>query len=165
MQLFHNTVIKPLLEKSRFGSQEEGDFRLLGWNIKTKENGEISFRQKDYLKEKINRLDMSKLLHHKLDDDQSSKLRAAVGLSWMGDGTRPCVSFSRLVLTCNQNNFTHRDMKTYNAAVNAIRKDLYSIIVRRLKPNNWRLSLFFDASYGNLPPEGMGTGGGFLILL
>ena len=79
--------------------------------------------------------------------------------------TRPDASFACLVLNCNQLNPTWRDVKTYNAAVNAIKNNPYDLVMRKLEPNKWKVSVFSDASYGNLPPDGTGTGGGYIIFL
>ena len=79
--------------------------------------------------------------------------------------TRPDASFACLVLNCNQLNPTWRDVKTYNAAVNAIKNNPYDLVMRKLEPNKWKVSVFSDASHGNLPPDGTGTGGGYIIFL
>ena len=124
----------------------------------------------DYIESRLKILDFQKksenLLHHHLSTTQAKKLRSAVGgLRWIADQTRPDASFACLVLNCNQLNPTWRDVKIYNAAVNAIKNNPYDLVMRKLETTKWKVSVFSDASHGNLPPDGTGTGGGYIIFL
>ena len=167
---FHEHVLKPLFNKFKFGLHQEGDFKVLGWNLRALENGEVAVSQKDYVEAKLKTIDVAKKttdkLHYLLNEVQTKRLRSAVGaLRWMADQTRPDASFACLHLNCVQLNPTFRDVKLYNNTVNNIKNNNYELVFRKLKPDNWRITVFTDASFNNLPPDKSGTGGGFITFL
>ena len=167
---FHETVMKSLFKEFKFGKLEEGDFKLLGWNMETTREGEISVSQQDYAKAKLKRCDLKKpssaRIHDPLDEDETSHLRSLTGgLRWMADQTRPDVAFACLHLNCMANKPTWNEVNVYNEAVDQIKDNNFKTMFRRLKPDKWTISVFSDASHGNLPPDFTGTGGGHIIFL
>ena len=167
---FHECVLKPLFQKFKFGLHQEGDFKVLGWNMRALENGEVAVSQKDYVEAKLKTIDIGKKntdrLHDLLDESQTKRLRSAVGsLRWMADQTRPDASFACLHLNCAQLSPTFRDVKLYNNTILNIKNNNFEIVFRKLKPDNWRITVFTDASFNNLPPNKTGTGGGFITFL
>ena len=54
------TVNQDLFEKFTMGQIMEGDFRSLGWNVKTNDRGEIQISQKDYAESKVERVSIEK---------------------------------------------------------------------------------------------------------
>ena len=167
---FHDTVMKSIFSKFKFGKLEEGDFKLLGWNMQTTKEGEISISQQDYAKAKLKRCDLkkppTKQYRDPLDPKQTSQLRSLTGsLRWMADQTRPDVAFACLHLNCMANKPTWNEVIVYNDAVDQIKNNNFKTMFRRLKPDRWTISVFADASHGNLPPDFTGTGGGHIIFL
>ena len=167
---FHETIIKPLFEKFKFGKTAEGDFKLLGWNIESTRDGEVKVNQRDYIENKLQewhpKKDPKDRKHHLLPEDKKKTLRALVGgLRWVTDQTRPDVSFPCLHLNCMGNNPTFREIDIYNNAVRNLKENNFQTYFRKLKPDKWVISVFADASHNNLPPAGTGTGGGHVIFL
>ena len=167
---FHETIIKPLFAKFKFGKHAEGDFNVLGWNLRALKNGEIAMNQKDYIEAKLKTIDVGKTvynkLHHHLNEAQRKLLRSATGgLRWLTDQSRLECAFPCLHLNCAMGNPTFRDVKIYNNCVNNIKNNNYEIVFRKLLPDNWIVTVFSDASFNNLPPNKTGTGGGFIVFL
>ena len=146
------------------------DFKVLGWNLRALENGEVAVSRKDYVEARLKTINVGKKntdkLHYHLNEVQTKRLRSAVGaLQWMVDQTRPDASFACLHLNCIQLNPTFRDVKLYNNTLNHIKNNNFELVFRKLKPDNWRITAFTDTSFKNLPPDKSGTGGGFITFL
>ena len=152
---FHMMIMKPLFEKFKMGQIMEGDFRSLGWNVKTNDRKEITVSQKDYIESKVEKLNILKkkdqLLSSALTDDQTAKLRAKIGmLRWLADQTRPDVAHSCLVLNTKQLAPTWREVKLFNATVDKVLRQPVEILYRKLEPSKWYVTVFCDASHGAL---------------
>ena len=166
---FHVMIMKPLFEKFKMGQIMEGDFRSLGWNVKTNDRKEITVSQKDYIESKVEKLNILKkkdqLVSSALTDDQTAKLRAKIGmLRWLADQTRPDVAHSCLVLNTKQLAPTWREVKLFNATVDKVLRQPVDILYRRLEPSKWYVTVFCDASHGALN-NGNDSCGGYLIFL
>ena len=166
---FHQTIIKPLFEKFKMGQIMEGDFRSLGWNVRTNHKGEIAISQKDYITDKIKKLSIVKprheLLRSRLTQEEASVLRSAIGsLRWLADQTRPDCAIACLVLNTMQLAPTWKEVKLFNATVDKIKRQEVEILYRKLEPSKWYVTIFCDASHNSIC-NGSGSVGGYLIFL
>ena len=166
---FHKQIMKPMFEKFKMGQIMEGDFRSLGWNVKTNERGELSVSQIDYIVERVKKLPIQKprgkFLHDQLNHQEIKILRSAIGtLRWLADQTRPDIAHSVLVLNTMQLQPTWREVKLFNATVDKVLKQPVEIIYRKLEPSKWFITVFCDASHNSLN-NGQNSVGAYLIFL
>ena len=122
---FHKQIMEPLFEKFKMGQIMEGEFRSLGWNVKTNERGELSVSQLDYVLTRVSKLPMqkprNKYLHDRLEPEHAKILRSAIGtLRWLADQTRPDIAHAVLVLNTKQLEPTWREVKLFNATVDKV---------------------------------------------
>ena len=97
-QVFYDDIMKPLMEKFKFGKFEEGEFKTLGWNIRN-DGTDIFVSQKDYIVGKVEKVDIKcyGTLQTSLTDEKTTILRKAVGkMRWLADQTRPDVAYDTL---------------------------------------------------------------------
>ena len=142
---FHKDIMAPFFQKYKMGQIMEGEFKSLGWNVRTNTSGEIGISQKDYILSKLEKLDIRKergqLLHDRLTTEQASQLRSKIGtLRWLADQTRPDVAINCLVLNTRQLDPTWKDVKLFNATVDKVIRQPVEIIYRKLEPNKWFVS-------------------------
>ena len=166
---FHGIIIKPFFEKFKMGQVMEGDFRSLGWNVTTNTDGELKVSQRDYIAARVHKLDMEKpkdkYLHDKLDEEQTKKLRSAIGtIRWLADQTRPDVAWACLYLNTKQLEPTWREVKLFNATVDKILRMPVDIIYRKLEPSKWYVTVFCDASHNTIC-DGTGSVAAYIIFL
>ena len=166
---FHNKIMKPLFEKFKMGQIMEGDFRSLGWNIRTNDRGEIGVSQKDYVTAKVERLSIEKprnvLLQTRLSAEEGSILRSSIGsLRWLADQTRPDCAIACLVLNTKQLAPTWREVKLFNATVDKIKRQEIEILYKKLEPSKWFVTVFCDASHNSIC-NGQGSVGAYIIFL
>ena len=168
-QDFHNKIMKPLFEKFKMGQIMEGDFRSLGWNVRTNFRGEIGVSQRDYIETKVERLPIQKertqLLTDRLTEEQTSILRSAIGtLRWIADQTRPDVSAPCLILNTQQLAPTWREVKLFNATVDKVKRQPVEILYKKLEPSIWYVTVFCDASHNSIC-NGQGSVAAYLVFL
>ena len=168
-QEFHEQIMKPLFEKFKMGQIMEGEFRSLGWNVKTNERGELSISQLDYILTRVSKLPMqkprNKYLHDRLSHEHAKILRSAIGvLRWLADQTRPDIAHAVLVLNTMQLEPTWREVKLFNATVDKVQRQPVEIIYRKLEPTKWFITIWCDASHNSINNR-TGSVGAYLIFL
>ena len=152
-QIFYDNVMKPLMDRFKFGSMATDNFSCLGWNVEH-EDGAIYISQKDYIDAKVEVCDIDKgemTSKDFLDEEQTSKLRSVIGkLRWTTDQTRPDVAFENLVLSMNSHKPTFGDVTLANKVATRLKNQVVRLKYGKLEGDKWHLTVFADASRGNL---------------
>ena len=152
-QMFYDNVIKPLMNKFKFGSMATDNFKCLGWNIEH-QNGAIYISQKDYIAGKVEVADIDKgacTSKDYLNPEQISQLRSVIGkLRWATDQTRPDVAFENLLLSISSHKPTFGDVTLANKVVSRLKGQEIRIKYGKLEGDKWTITVFADASKGNL---------------
>ena len=150
-QYFYDNVMKPLMAKFQFGSMATDNFRCLGWNI---EDGAIYISQKDYIAAKIEHLDIDKEGHTSkdfLNPELTTLVRCLIGKSrWGTDQTRPDLAFENLLLSMASHKPTYGDVTLLNKVVTRFKEQEIKLKYSKLEGDKWHITVFADASKGNL---------------
>ena len=160
---FHNSVIKPIEKIFEIGRKCSTPLVFLGLSINQTEGG-ITMNQDDY----INTLEEVKLNDSKNNDrilnkEEHKQYRRLCGsLNWVSTQTRPDISFDVAMITANVSAPTVKNMKLANKVVRNVKSTSYEITFCKLQLP-FHLSVYCDASYGNLPNGG--SQGGQIIFL
>ena len=165
-QHFHDTVMKEIFAKYKFGQLQEGDFKVLGWNIRHK-GGDIMVGQHDYIEAKISNIDIDtkRPPTTELSAEEKTLFRRQVGkLRWLSDQTRCDISYEELEMSCVQNKATVKDVKAMAKMINHVRNEDLTMRFKRIGGERWFLTVFADASLGGLP-DTVSSAFGYIILL
>ena len=117
---FEKRILQHLKEKFQFGSEEEGEFRYVGMQVKQGLDG-ILVDQNHYLDTvEIPEIDPDKPDDEMLDDDGQSDFRGIVGkIGWLGGVSRPDLAYDHVVMSTKLGKATAVDMKQ---AIKVIKK-------------------------------------------
>ena len=165
---FDQDIIKPMMQRFKFGKIVEDEYRTLGWNIQH-DNGNIYVSQEDYIESRLDSLVIKQPgLHEsktKLTEENKGKLRQLIGkLRWVSDQSRPDCSYEELELSMAASSPTVKDWQTANRMVKELKMNDVKIIYKRLRRDKWYISVFTDASVGKLP-DGHSSAAGIIIFL
>ena len=166
-ELFYTNVMKPLMEKFQFGSVETDNFRCLGWNIEHSAEGSIYVSQRDYADAKVDYLDLDKgelTSKDLVKEEDIPRVRGHIGkIRWMADQSRLDIAFEALLLSMASHKPTYGDVTLINKVVARIKRMELKIKFSKLEGDRWTLTVFADASKGNLGKTGSTVA--YLILL
>ena len=153
-EYFYTNVLKPLMEKFQFGSVSTDNFRCLGWNIEHSADGSILVSQRDYADAKVDYLDLDKgelTSKDLVKEEDIPAVRGAIGkIRWMTDQTRVDIAFEALLLSMASHKPTHGDVTLINKVVAKIKRQEVKLKFNKLDSDRWTLTVFADASKGNL---------------
>ena len=164
---FKLNVIKPLIDRFKFGAHKQEDFKLLGLDIQQK-GGEIFMSQNDYIDAKIDYLPIQvpkANLDQELNQEQKKILWGMIGkCRWVCDQTRPDIAYKELELSIRQRRATFRDVKTANQIITQLKINPYWIKYTKIPGSRWFISVFVDASLKGLP-DSIESAFGFIIMI
>ena len=146
-QVFEEDIMKPLTQKFKFGAMHEGDFKCLGWNIKH-ENGDIIVSQEDYIKSKIEKLEIERDAMT-TTPEQMKKFRSGVGKTrWLSDQTRPDISYKQLEMSIANQAATHMHVKDMNKMISQIKQNEVYLRYSKLPGKEERIELCMSLEPG-----------------
>ena len=164
---FKLNVIKPLIQRFKFGAHKQDDFKLLGLDIQ-KRDGEIYMSQNDYIDAKIDFLPIKipkTNLDAELDQDQKKLLWGVIGrCRWVCDQTRPDIAYKELELSIRQRKATFKDIKTANQIITQLKVNPFWIKYTKIPGSRWCITVFVDASLKGLP-DSIESAFGFIIMI
>ena len=160
---FTESVIEPLCKRFQASTHEERSFMYVGYKVTQEEQG-VVLDQEEYVDE------MEEVPVHIRNDtveftrEEQSMLRSAVGgANWVVNGTRPECSFETLALSTKFNNGCSEDLKSANKLIRKIKMQPSVIFFPKLT-KKWKLVVFTDAAFANLPDKVSSTSS-YVILL
>ena len=159
--------VKPLIARFKFGAHKQGDFKLLGLDIKHKQ-GDIYMSQNNYIDAKVDYLPVD-IPRNSLDTELSLEnkkiLWGTIGkFRWLCDQTRPDIAYKELELSIRQRKATFKDIKTANQMVTQLKSNPYWIRFTKIPGSKWFITVFVDASLKGLP-ESIESAFGYIILI
>ena len=165
---FQETVMKTLTEEFKFGAFHSGDFKVLGMNI-IHRGPDIYLSQNDYIKAKVQYVNIQipdgDTPNAEIPEQEKKKVYEAVGkIRWVSDQTRPDLAFEELEMSISQRKATHKDVKKLNKMIKTTMDGTFWIKYSKIPGHRWFLSVFVDASLGNLPGR-MDSAYGYAIFL
>ena len=165
---FNKTVIDPIVRKYKVGKRQVDNFRYVGLDIIQDESG-IRVNQNEYGTE-IQEIPISSRRKSDrtspLNKQEMHTLRATAGqLNWMATQTRPDMSFDALELNMSRHHSTVEQVLRANKAVRQAKRVQVDTHYPKLGPfSEWKMNVFCDASWGNLP-DGISSAQGHIIFL
>ena len=167
-QTFNTVVIDPIVNKYQVGKRQIDTFRYVGLHVSQSKNN-ITVNQDEYGAEleeipitSTRRSDISS----PLTKHETQNLRATAGqLNWMATQTRPDISYDALELNMTRNHPTVAQLVRANKAVRQAKRAKGGVCFPKLGPfSSWKMEVFCDASWGNLP-DGVSSAEGYVIFL
>ena len=167
-ELFQELVMTPITEQFKFGTFHAGDFKVLGMNI-IHRGSDIYLSQTDYINAKIEYVNIDLIQGDtpgtEIQEEEKKKVYEAVGrVRWISDQTRPDLSIEELEMSIVQRKATYKDVKKLNKMIKQAKDDNFWIRFTKIPGHRWFLTVFVDASLGNLPGR-MDSAYGFAIFL
>ena len=166
---FNMKIIEPLKKFFKFGSMSKEAFKYVGWHLQH-EGGSVLVDQDDYIEEKVITIDLQGQRRRNrsdpLSEEERKRFKSGVGKGrWLTDQTRPDCSYDELELSMMANKATVNDVLKMNKMFLKLKQDSVKMKYQHLgATDKLRLSVFSDASFGNLP-DGESSGMGYLIFL
>lgn len=164
---FQTGIIPKIREAFEIGKEENAAFRYTGLEIEYCPEESSIFMQQEKYASNLCIIDISKsrMLQQDelLNNNEKGQLRSKIGqILWIGRQSRPDVMYDACMLASNFNRATVKDILTVNKVIGKIKQ---SKLTLKFQPVSepLQLTVFSDASFGNLPDGG--TQGGYLILL
>jgi hypothetical protein len=154
-QLFDKHIMEEVRKRFLAGKLEEKNFTYVGFEILQDEDG-ITIDQSGYI-DNLNVISLpNERLKNKSDALTSEELtsyRSAIGkLNWIVQGTRPDIAIDLLMSAMKFQNGTVEDIMTLNKIIKKVKLDRCTIRYQNMgSPDKWKLVLFSDASFANLP--------------
>ena len=159
-------LLEKISGRFKISKVERGTFLYTGMNIDVRRNY-IMCSQKEYMHNLVD-FDLSKYnLGERADEEGKKLIKKAVGqLNWLALSTRPDLQFDSLELSLNINESTFARLKRANKVFSVARKFQYDIKLNFLSyvPEELKLLLFTDASFGNLQDKIRSTEGRIIFL-
>ena len=150
---FLKNVILPFEEKFQISKQESKAFKYVGIDV-VQSGKEISISQKHYLESMKSELITKEQHVDKLryaDEVEKKVFKQGVGqLGWIAGISRPDASYTYCVLSTLQSKPQISDFILYRKTVKDLKSTDYKILVRKLDMKSLEISIFSDASFGNL---------------
>lgn len=165
---FENVVIAQVRNSFQVREQSKTIFRYIGLDIVQNEHG-VTLHQNEYCKslESINVSAVRGLNKNvKCNEKEKESFRSLVGqLGWLCTNSRPDLSYDVLELSCKVNNPTVEDLIEANKCLRKACTFKSSMYFPGLGDSSkYKLVVYSDASYANLP-DGVSSAGGFVIFL
>ena len=165
-ELFIRKVMKPFKEMFHISKEEANAFQYVGINVEQQAEG-ITLDQQKYLGIMAADLLPSEAMKEKFrfaNDEEKKMFRQGIGqLGWLTSISRPEGAFDYYVLSTKQSRPQINDLVQYRKAVKEIKSSDYKILMSKIDMRSLEMSVFSDASFGNL--AGGGSQLGFLIFL
>ena len=151
---FLKEVIEPFKSTFKISRQDAGAFKYLGINMIQSEDG-VELNQKGYLatmKQELVPKEATKMKSRLADKEEQKLFKQGVGqLGWLANITRPEASFMYCTLSTVQSKPKMEDFTKYSKAVKDLKNEEAWMKIRRLDLKTLKISVFSDASFGNLP--------------
>ena len=157
---FYEKVILPLKQKFQIGTEEEGDFTYVGWNIKqSSDNNTVSVDQIDY-QESINTVVVSpgrkNQPDYELSEVEKTEYQQLLGkLQWITSQSRPDIRFKVLESSTRAATPKVSDLLNLNTIVKKLKKNTVTIHFPSLSNDISQLKIYAyaDAALNNLPDK------------
>ena len=150
---FKETVINPLAKRFVVGDRSETNFKYIGLSINQNEKFEVCMHQNQYAKT-IQQPLISKDKNIELSSEEHTQFRAIVGaLQWLISGSRPDLAFDTLLHSCKLKKAFKEDLSQCNKTVKRAKENIEVIFPDLRSFSEWRLVVFSDASFANLPDK------------
>ena len=167
-EIFEEDIMKPLTEQFKFGAFHAGDFKVLGLNI-IHRGADIYLSQTDYIDSKIQFVNVDNPTGAspatEIPEEEKRKVYEAVGrVRWISDQSRPDLSFEELEMSILQRKATFKDIRKLNKMIKMAKEENFWIKFSKIPGRRWFISVFVDASLGNLNNR-MDSAYGFIIFL
>ena len=163
---FEEAVIKPMLDKFKFGMIQRGEFKCLGWDLQQYET-HLTVDQIAYAEAKIKPVEIEladRPNEEKLNSEEVTLMRGITGkLRWM-DQTRADVCYDLLELSMNAGKAAIKDVKASTKVVNHLKNTPLKIKFNKLDGDEWFVSVYPDAAKNTLP-DGESSAMGYIIFL
>ena len=163
---FEEAVIKPMLEKFKFGMIQKGEFRCLGWDLHQYET-HLTVDQIAYAEMKVKPVEIEiadRQNEEKLNSEEITLMRGITGkLRWM-DQTRADLCYDLLELSMNAGKAAIKDVKMSTKAVNHLKNTPLKVKFNKLDGDEWFVSVYPDAAKNTLP-DGESSAMGYIIFL
>ena len=167
-EAFSKSVIEVLVSKYKVGKRQITSFRYVGLDV-TQDEGQILVNQDNYAGEIAEIPVTANRKSDKsspLNKQEMETLRATAGqLNWIATQTRPDLSYEALELNMTKNNATVEQLVRANKAIRHAKSTKGDISFPKLGEfSSWKMDVFCDASWGNLP-DGVSSAQGHVIFL
>ena len=165
---FNKNVIEPIASKYKVGKRMIDNFRYLGLSV-TQDGSSVKVNQNDYGAE-MEEIPVSSSRKSDrtspLNKQEIHSLRATAGqLNWLATQTRPDLSYEALELNMSKQHPTVDQLLRANKAVRKAKRAQMDTCFPKLGSfNEWRMDVFCDASWGNLP-DSVSSAQGHVIFL
>ena len=163
---FEEALIKPMLDKFKFGMIQRGEFKCLGWDLQQYET-HLTVDQIAYAEDKIKPVEIelaNRPNEEKLNSEEITLMRGITGkLRWM-DQTRADLCYDLLELSMIAGKAAVKDAKMSTKAVNHVKNTPLKIKFNKLDGDEWYVSVYPDAAKNTLP-DGESSAMGFIIFL
>ena len=164
---FTEQVIKPMLDKFKFGLVQKGEFKCLGWSLKQYRDY-LTIDQFDYVEDKIKHPDINvagRPNDEMLDAPEITIMRGSCGqFRWLADHSRADLGYDELELSMNVAKATIKDVKLVRKMVNCVKSTPIKLKFNKIDGDEWYISVFSDASKNTLP-DGESSAMGYIIFL
>ena len=166
---FNQSVIAPISEKYKVGKRLQQHFKYVGLNVIQNANNTITIDQNQYASE-IGTIHIE--ASRKSDTDsplnqqETNKLKSVAGqLNWLATQTRPDLSYSALELNMSKKHPKIDNLVNANKAIRQAKNNNSQVHFPNLGDcREWKLKVFCDASWGNLPDGASSTQGHVIFL-
>ena len=163
---FLTKVVKPFKETFRISKEETSVFRYVGINVIQTDRC-ITLDQNQYLNNMSGDLIAKEAQRDKFrfaSEEEKKSFRQGIGqLGWLTSISRPEASFDYCVLSTRQTRPQISDFLQYKKTVRDVKNNDYKIMMKKLDMRSLELTVFSDASFGNL--SGGASQLGYMIFL
>ena len=163
---FESIVIERIRSAFKIGKEAVESFKYLGIDL-TSTDLDCQLSQEEYmsdLKEIKLQPERAKKKEERLAKDEATQLRSVVGqLNWLASTTRPDIAYSVLELSITLKSPIIQNITQANKVIRKTKTDCYSLKIPKLS-SKWRIVVYSDASYGNMP-DGYSSAFGYVIFL
>jgi len=165
---FEDDVINHIKTAFKIGTENEGNFKYIGLNIKQCE-AVITVDQNPFAEQLKEVPITSKRLMKKFDNlnqIEQQSLRTAIGqINWMASQTRPDIAFDVLELSMSMKEPKVVHLLNANKLIKKLRTESYLMSYPRMKTTQQlKIVVYTDASFANLP-DSVSSAGGHIIFL
>ena len=163
---FEKRILQHLKEKFQFGSEEEGEFRYVGMQVKQGLDG-ILVDQNHYLDTvEIPETDHDKPDDELLGEDGQSDFRGIVGkIGWLGGVSRPDLAYDHVVLSTRLGKATVADVKQAIKVIKKLKVEQVQMMFPDLgNIKEWTISGYGDAGFRSLPDKTSSCGGQVVVI-
>ena len=152
-KVFIQSVIEPFRSTFQISREESQAFKYLGMEL-NQSCGHIELNQGEYL-QSLNGYVLSKeAMREKyrfVDDKERKIFKRAVGqLGWLTTISKPEAAFMYCTLSTRQSNPQVQDFIKYAKIIKELQSTTTKIVIKKMKLETIRVSVFSDASFGNL---------------